>query len=209
MSTFELAPRQVANARKLRKLGMIPVGLVAKTHETLPYQISINQFRDVMHGGGHSHVDVQVQGEKGTRKAIVKQIDRDPLHHAILNITLQEVSAEDRVRMDVPIVGVGLEENEDAKAGGVTLTLVTDHLKLRGRVDEMPESITVDVSKLAAGASITAGELELPGDIELQNTPDTIIFSNTINRVYEEEVEPTETETEAGEEGAEAEPSEG
>src|SRR4051794_10465006 len=102
MSTFELAPRQVANARKLRKLGMIPVGLVARTHETVPYQISINQFRAAMHGGGHSHVDIQIHGEKGTRKAIVKQIDRDPLHHMVLNITLQEVTGEDRVRMEIP-----------------------------------------------------------------------------------------------------------
>lgn len=192
MSLFELAPREGAKPKQLRKKGIIPVGLVEKNHQTRPLQMTVAGFKAATRGGGHTHIDVHIDGERGPRKAILKRIDMDPMSHDIICITLQEVSAEDRVKMDVPIVGVG--DNEATKEGGVTLTLVTDHLKLRGRVDSLPEVIQVDVSTLQAGGTITAGDIELPEGIELLQSTDTIVFSNTIDKEPELEA-PEETET--------------
>ncbi|HEY0868455.1 MAG TPA: 50S ribosomal protein L25 [Fimbriimonas sp.] len=206
MSLFELSQRQETKAKNLRKQGFIPVGLVERDHHTVPLQISKQQFKEATHGGGHTQIEIRVDGEKGSRKAILKNIDMDPISREILAITMQAVSGEDMVKMDVPVVGVG--DNEDAKAGGVTLTLVTDHLKLRGRVDAMPEVLTVDVSSLPAGGTITASEVALPEGIELLNSADTIVFSNTIDKEPELEPEAEEAEGEAEAEGTgEAQPS--
>jgi large subunit ribosomal protein L25 len=200
MSMFEMTRREGAKAKHLRKSGMIPVGLVEKNHETVPLQISRQQFKEAVQSGARTHVDIHIAGENESRQALLKHIDMDPISREIMSITLMAVSGDDLVKMDVPITTYG--ENEDAKAGGVTLTVVTDHLKLRGRVDVMPEMLQVDVSNVPAGGTIHAAEIELPEGVELLTSSDVIVISNTIDKAPEL---PTEEEAEeaAGGEGEE------
>lgn len=192
MSVFQVSRRSSGKAKHLRAQGIIPMGLVERSNVTLPLQVSQEHFNEAARQGGHTQVEIQIEGESKPRKAIFKAIDMDPMRHEITHITLQEVTGDSQVKMDVPVVAVG--HNEDSKAAGVTLTAVTTSLKVRGRVDAIPESIEVDVSNLHAGEHISASDVTLPEGVELMSPADAIVFSNTIDKAPELAAEPEEME---------------
>ncbi len=152
------------------------MALVERSHETMLIQAPTDALRKAMHNAdGLGRLDIQIEGEAGIRKAIVKHIEQDALKHMLVHVTLQEVSEDDQVKMDVAVVAIGQPtamETED-----LLLMAVTDHVKLRGRLADMPDHIEVDVSNLQAGHHIEASELELPKGVELLSSGDSTLFS--------------------------------
>jgi large subunit ribosomal protein L25 len=122
---------------------------------------------------GHGRVEIQVAGGKAF-KAIVRDVDKDYLHNRILHVTLLEVAADDQVKIDVPVVAVGVPEAVDNNLA--ILMNPTDHLKVRGRMDDMPERFEIDVSQMTMEQSISAGDVALPEGFTLLSSPDSIVF---------------------------------
>ena len=106
--------------------------------------------------------------------------------------------------MDVPIVATG--HSEELEGGGVALQTPTDHVKLRGRMIDLPERLEIDVSQLKTGEHIAASDVPLPAGVELISAPDATLFTMTAIRQEALEV-PTEAEAETGELGLDGAPS--
>jgi large subunit ribosomal protein L25 len=145
-------------------------------------------------------LDLEISGEKKARKVIVKQIDKDFVHQQILCVTLVEVSADDIVKIDVPIVAVNVPE--DFEGHGLSLTHPTSRIQLRGKMSAMPERIEVDLSTLEVGHHINAGDVQLPEGVELLSSADATLFS--LQHLKAASLESDAVEAEVVEEGAEA-----
>ncbi|HSI73733.1 MAG TPA: hypothetical protein VK934_11215, partial [Fimbriimonas sp.] len=135
MALFTVQPRSrsTSKPKQLRKQGILPMALVERTHETMLIQATVISLRDAMRNAdGLGRLEFKIDGEKGSRKAIVKHVEHDALKHELLHVTLQEVTDDDQVKLDVPVRAVG----EPASSGEaeILLTAVTDHVKLRGRL---------------------------------------------------------------------------
>ncbi len=201
MSMFQVERRQREGAKpkQLRKKGLLPMALVERTHETTLIQAPVDQLREAMrHVDGHGALQLQIEGESTPRKAIVKHVEQDALKRELIHVTLQEVSDDDPVKLEVPIVLRGHPESEGQ---GVTLTQVLTTLKVRGRLRDMPEHIDVDVSQLAVGGHIEVGQLSLPENVECQTDAHATIATLSYVREPDTTV-PNETEAETGEIGA-------
>jgi large subunit ribosomal protein L25 len=174
--------------KKLRRGGVLPMVLVERTNETVLLQAPMLEFRNALRGvDGHGTLQFQIEGERRPRKAIVRKIDLDALNQELLHATFQEVTDEDEVRVEVPIVIVGHSEDEGK---GVTLSQVMDSLKVRGKLKDIPEHIEVSVTGLSAGEHIEVSALALPESIECLSASDATVVSLLINRAVEL---PTET----------------
>jgi len=198
MSIFQVEKRNpgAEKPNKLRNRGLLPIALVERSHVTLPLQGEIAELRHALaHLDSHGRMELNIQGEKKSRRAIVKQIDQDPLRHGLIHLTLQEVADDDMVRVDVPVLAIG--HSADTEAAGITLQTITDHVKVKGRVKDIPERIEVDVSSLHTGEHISAGDIALPEGIELISPPDATLFTIAIIRAVAlepaTEEEPEET----------------
>lgn len=204
MSIFQVEKRNpgAEKPNKLRKRGLLPIALVERSHVTLPLQGQMAELRQALAQlDSHGRMELSIQGEKKSRRAIVKQIDQDPLSHGLIHLTLQEVADDDMVKVDVPVLPIG--HSVDTEAAGITLTTITDHVKVKGRVKDIPESIEVDISSLHAGEHIAAADVTLPEGIELVSPPDATLFAISIIRAVA--LEPaTQEEPEEGTEGGEA-----
>jgi len=200
MSIFQVAKRKpgVDKPQHLRKRGLLPIALVERSHETVPLQASMVDLRQALsHLDSHGRVELQIEGEKKARSAIVKQIDHDPVKHGLIHLTLQEVADDDMVKVDVPVIAIG--HSADTEAAGITLQTVTDHIKLKGKVVDIPEKIEVDISNLSVGEHIAAGDVQLPDGLELISAPDATLFSIAVIRAIAIEVEASEAEEQAPE----------
>jgi large subunit ribosomal protein L25 len=152
------------------------MALVERSHETMLIQAPLAELRKAMRqADGLGRLDLQIDGEQGSRKAIVKHVEQDYLKHELLHVTLQEVTDDDQVKLDVPVVALG--EPAAMAEGDLLLTAVTDHVKLRGRLADMPDHVEVDVSGLEVGHHIEAKDINLPSGIELMSSSDATLFS--------------------------------
>lgn len=202
MSTLQIEQRGKGKPAQLRRQGLLPVALIERNHETSLYQTSITSLKTAMAAAdGLGRVDVEIAGG-GKKKAIVKNIEKNFVRQEILTVTLQEVSEDDVMKMDIPVVAINAPADIDGQ--DVTLMHPTDHVKVRGKMSAMPSQIEVDCSKLQPGDHINAGDIKLPEGIELLSSADSTLFS--LQHVKEVSLEPEigeEPSEEATEEASE------
>jgi len=74
---------------------------------------------------------------------------------------------------------------------------------VRGRIEDIPEAIQIDISNMNIGESIKVGDLNIPGIEILEAANRVVVAVKTSRRAIAEEEEEEEGEEGEGEEGAE------
>lgn len=181
-------PKQMRPAA-LRRQGLLPIALVRRDFTTVNLQVPVDALKTaIKHADGHGRFELTIAGQ-GTFKAVLKSQSYDWLHHKPLSATLQEVGEDDVLKLDVPVVAVGSPVSVGEGTG--MLTQPTDHLKLKGKVADMPEQIEVDVSHLEIGGSVHASQIELSAGVDLLTSGEATLFTVQIVRaITEEELTP-------------------
>jgi len=152
------------------------MSIIDRAHKTQLIQASISDLRQAFSStDSHGMIDVQIEGVKGSMKAMIKAVDSDPIAHQILSVTFQEVATSDTVNATVPVIADGHNAELDGEAA--ILSAVTTEIKIRAKVSDLPEAIHVDVSKLGLGEHINAGDVKLPKGVELHMSPDAVLFT--------------------------------
>jgi len=165
--------------KSLRKSGMVPMALVRKGGDIVLIQAKVNDLkRALAHAHGAGMIDVMVEGSKQTVSAIVKSVDRDTLSRSLTHVSMLQVNRDDTIRVDVPVVSSGTPAA--VEAGEAVLIHATSHIKVKGKVSDIPDDIVVDISGLGVHESITAAQVVLPDGVELVSTPETQLFSVTL-----------------------------
>lgn len=194
MSVLQVSNRGAeVKAKALRKTGVVPMALVEKGGNIRLIQGSAKEVqRALMHAHGAGMIDIAVEGDAEHHSAVVKSVDRDIISRTLNHVTFMQVSKDDKIKVDVPIVAVGTSQ---AVVDGLGVLMhPTDHIKVRGRVSDIPDQIEVDISNLGVHDSITVSELKLPEGLELMSSPDSQLFSVTIPKepTLEEEAPATD-----------------
>jgi large subunit ribosomal protein L25 len=201
MSVLQVERRTSGKPAQLRKQGLLPMALVERNHTTTLIQARETDLRKAMAtADGLGRLDLEIAGEKKARKVMVKQVDKDFIDQQILCVTLVEVSMDDVVKLDLPVLGINVPE--DFEGHGLSLTHPTDHIKVRGKMSAMPERLEVDLSHLEVGHHINAGDVALPDGVELISSADATLFSLQVLKAAS--LEPEAAAEEVAAEGEEA-----
>ena len=121
-------------------------------------------------------IDLTVNGE--TRKAVMKELQFQPVKDTVLHIDFQEVYPEKPIVMEVPVEIEG--HAEGVKAGG-KLTLSMRKLKVKAVYSEIPERLIVNVDSLGLGKSMAVGDLHFEG-LELMNAKNAVVCAVQLTR---------------------------
>lgn len=197
MSTLNVQPREPGVKPKvLRREGLLPLAIQRRDHSTITGLVTEADLKAAIRGAdGLGQVEVQMaQGE--TLHAIVRRVDKDYIGQRLIHAVLQEVSREDTVKVDVPIVAIGTPV---AVTDGMGLLVTpTDHVKLKGRIDQMPDHLEVDVTGLGVNEHVAASEVALPEGITLVSAPEAMLFTvSSVLREANDGVTPSDTTPEA------------
>lgn len=209
MGSFQAQRRSGTSGKphQLRREGWIPMALISRDHGTTLLQAQRSDVKLALHQlDGHGRIDLTIADEKGTKKVIVKHVDNDPLRGGILNVTLQEVGDKDVMKLDVPVVSIN--HPADSESQGAVLNQPTTHIKLQGKMSDLPAHVEVDVSGLTVGHHINAGDIVLPNGVKLVSSPDATLFGLQVLRAVSLEpdvpVEPIEGEAPAAAESSDS-----
>lgn len=182
-------------SRRLRAAGRIPAVIYGKDIDA-PLHIHVDSLE--LHAvlrrhGSNAIIDFTIDGEK--HLTMIKAVDQNVLTWNADHVDLLAIKRGETVEVEVPVVHSG----EVAPGGMLMQDLNTLHIE--ADVLSIPEEIVVDVTDLAVGEHITAGDIKLPEKTSLVTDAETLVF-NVVHPV--EASDETETEGEAAAEGEES-----
>jgi large subunit ribosomal protein L25 len=197
--------RGSADARRLRRQGLIP-GVLYGNGKT-PHAICVaeRELRRALTGAGglHAILDVVLEGQKTTHASILKDYQQDPIRGHIAHVDLHEVRLDRPIQASVTVQLVG--EPVGAKEGGV-LSQVQREINVEALPMEIPEHIDLDVSEMAIGDTLRLADLPPREGVSYLDDPEETVLATVTMPTRVEEPEP---EVEEGEELPEGEVPEG
>jgi large subunit ribosomal protein L25 len=176
MRTLIVRDRDETRPDRLRRAGIVPIGLIEKGRETRKVQAPAAELEDALgHAVGAGMLNVQVEGEGRAKTFMVASIQRELTTRRFITVTLKEVAQDDVVTAEVPVIGVGTPAAV-ADGSGV-LSHQANTIKLKGAASALPGQVEIELSSLGLNMNITAGDLRFPNGLELASPPDAVLFS--------------------------------
>lgn len=138
-------------------------------------------------------LSVDIDG-KTNELAIPKSVQRDPIKGFLEHVDLLLVKRGEKVTVEIPVHTEG-----ELAAGGNLLEHVLNALPVEAEATHIPESVTVSIEGLEAGASVLAKDITLPKGTTLAVDEDAVVL-----QVLAAQAEEAGAESAEGEEAAEA-----
>jgi len=157
-------------AKRLRREGAVPAIVYGGAkNETVAVDPKAVLRMLVGHGRTTQLLTIKVDGEPGSRMAIIRAMQFDPLSENLLHVDLQEVSADKPITVRVAVHPVG--EAVGVKDTQGILNLVLHEVNVSCLPTAIPEQIDADVTELAIGDVLTIAQLQVPAGVRVLNDP--------------------------------------
>ncbi|MBN9213365.1 MAG: 50S ribosomal protein L25/general stress protein Ctc [Microbacterium sp. SCN 70-200] len=158
-------------ARRLRAAGSIPA--VIYGHGTDPVHVALPGHQvSLLIRRANAVLELEVAGKQ--QLALVKDVQKDPVHQIIEHIDLLVVKKGEKIQVDVPVLVVG------EPFAGTIANLDNTTVLLEVEATHIPEHVEVDVEGLEDGTHITAADLKLPKGAALVTEPETLIVAISV-----------------------------
>jgi large subunit ribosomal protein L25 len=196
--------RGSADARRLRREGLIPGVLYGRGKSPHPFSVHERELRRALTGpaGLHAILDVVLDGQKTSHASILKDYQQDIISGRLAHVDLQEVRLDQPIQAEVVIELVG--EAAGSIEGGV-LSQVTREINVEALPLEVPERIEVDVSSMEMGDTLRLADVAVQEGVAFLDDPEETVIATVTVPTQIIEPEPEEEELEEGEELAEGE----
>jgi large subunit ribosomal protein L25 len=167
------------DARRLRRAGRIPGILYGHGLPNVPLEALAEGVNAVIRHGSRV---LDLSGAL-SEKVFLREVQWDPFGAHVLHFDLARVSADERVKVEVPVELRG--EAPGLKQGGVVNQLV-HRVEIECPVIAIPEKLTLRMGELAVGAHLLARQIEVPSGARLLTPDETVIVQCSIPKTEEE-----------------------
>ncbi|MBI3178565.1 MAG: 50S ribosomal protein L25, partial [Deltaproteobacteria bacterium] len=173
--TIQCTPREPGRkgaAHKLRAQGRVPVVAYGpgKPARHLAADAKLFFLQRVTYGLSRVY-DVEVAGQEGF-KALIKEMQLDPVSQALLHVDLYTVDMTRKIKVPVLVELTG-------KPLGVVDGGLLQHILRTAEVqclpDRVPAKLTVDVSALKIGGAVHLSDIKLPEGVEFTSRSDEAV----------------------------------
>jgi large subunit ribosomal protein L25 len=189
-TSLKVAPREPGGsrqARRMRRAGNVLGVVYGGGEEPLSFQVAARELRLALAHGG-AVMDLTIEGGTST-PVVVKDLVRHPVSNATVHIDLLRVRLVQKMEATVFLELVGVLEQ------------ITRELTIEALPNDIPDSLTHDVSTLQIGDTVTLDAIRPPSTVTLIGDPETVIATLTPPRLQTEDEDEIEQETEVVGEG--------
>jgi large subunit ribosomal protein L25 len=161
MKTIEIIGYRRANlgkndSQKIREEGNVPCVLYGG-NEQIHFYSPVILFRDLIYTNEAHFVHLNIEGEEC--QAIMQEVQFHPVSELILHVDFLRISADRKIKMDIPTRLVG---QSPGVAKGGALVRKRASLKIVAFAKDMPDHIDVDCSTLDFHHSVKVGDMKFP-----------------------------------------------
>jgi large subunit ribosomal protein L25 len=154
-------------SRRLRRAGKLPAILYGGHQDPVAITLDHNAIMlNLRNDAFYSHVlTVNLNGK--AERAILRDLQRHPFKPTLTHVDLLRVSANEAIRVHVPLHFLNEELCKGVKTGGGMINRQMNEVEVECLPDDLPEAIEVDVAHLGVGESIHLSGLALPPRVVL------------------------------------------
>jgi large subunit ribosomal protein L25 len=191
--TLDAQPRDTGKkaTKAVRAAGLVPCVLYGTHTEPVHFSVKTLALRPLIHTTDTHRVGVSMDGTD--HEAIVKEIVFHPVTEQPLHVDFQALTVGEALTMVVPVQLEGSAPG--VKNGGVLMTPLHE-VEIRALPKDIPGHLTVDISGLQVGDSVTVADIAVGGSVEILTDPELTIAAVNAPSVAEADDE-AEAEAEA------------
>jgi len=161
-------------ARRLRAVGSAPAVVYGTGKESLTVSINPKEVVRILRSKtGHNTIFHLAIKDGESTPVMIVDWQRDPVKDTLLHVDMKRIDLTLRLVVKVPVHTLG--EPEGVKLQGGLHEVITREIEVECLPDEIPEFLSVDVSKLVIGQAVRASEVPLPGSVRLLSPPEAVI----------------------------------
>jgi large subunit ribosomal protein L25 len=187
-------------ARQARRDGMVPGIVFGGDTDPLPINIPFNVLLKKLKAGQFKSTlfNLKVEGHDDVR-VICRDVQRHVVKDLPTHLDLMRLRRTTKINLFIPVEFINDEECPGLKKGGV-LTVVRPEVELIVTAQDIPEHITVDLTGLNVGDSITISSVTLPAGATPTIDRDFVIATlsapSSLRSADDEDEDETETDVE-------------
>ncbi|MEG3191077.1 50S ribosomal protein L25/general stress protein Ctc [Lysobacter sp. D1-1-M9] len=168
--TIKATGRNVAGkgaSRRLRHAASIPAIVYGGTAEPQPVQLDHEKIwlaskNDWFYS---SILNLDVDGK--VESVLLRDMQRHPFKQLILHLDFQRVSADQPVRVAVPLHFLNEDTSPAGKASDVVITHEHNEVIVSCLPKDLPEFIEIDLANLSLGETVHLSDIKLPKGVEI------------------------------------------
>ncbi|NTU45491.1 MAG: 50S ribosomal protein L25/general stress protein Ctc [Chlorobiaceae bacterium] len=163
------------DAEKLRKNGIVPAVIYHKGEETIPVSVNEIALKKLVHSAESHIIDLQFPDGK-IKRSFIKQVQFHPVTDRIIHTDFQLFAADEVIELEVPVSVTG--DSIGVEKGG-KLQIIRHALTIKGKPEDMPDHLIVDVTALEIGHSIHVREIPMTAyaGLVISDDPDTPVIT--------------------------------
>ena len=158
------------DAKAQRKMGLVPAVLYGGEKQ-LPLLVKELEMNNLIYSPEVRYVELNVEGK--VYKATVQELQFHPVTDKLLHVDFLESVPQRDVTIAIPVKIIG---TAPGVLRGGKLSKKVRKVRVRGKLEDIPEYITVDISNLDILDTIRAGQIQLD-KVEIVDVPSMIIVS--------------------------------
>ncbi|MEO0380187.1 MAG: 50S ribosomal protein L25/general stress protein Ctc [Pseudomonadota bacterium] len=185
-------------ARQARRDGMVPGIVFGGDVDPLPINLPFNKLLKMLRAGRFKSTlfNMKVDGHDDVR-VICRDVQRDVVKDLPTHVDFMRLKRTTKINLFIGVEVTGEDVSPGLKKGGV-LTLVRPEVELVVTAGDIPESITIDVSEVEIGDSITISSVTLPTGSKPTIDRDFVIANISAPSGLRSAEDEAEEETDAG-----------
>ena len=149
-------------ARQARRDNMVPGVVYGGGIDPLAIEVPFNELLKRLKAGRFLSTlfNLQVEGQEDVR-VICRDVQRDVVKDLPIHFDLMRLRRTSKINLFIPVEFINEDAAPGIKRGGM-LTVVRPEVELVVTAGDIPEKITVDLSGLEIGDTVTISSVDLP-----------------------------------------------
>ena len=158
------------DAAATRNAGLVPCVLYG-TGEQTHFAVKRVDIEKIIFSPEVYRVEIDVEGKKAT--AIVREVQQHPVKGLIMHVDFLETTDKKAIKVGLPVRLTGASRG--VMAGG-RLQQVFRNLSCVGLAKDLPDAITLDITKLRIGQAIRVKDIALDG-VKILDPANAVVVS--------------------------------
>ncbi len=177
--SLTLKNRSTKKLAELRLAGFLPGVMYGPHREPMPVSVSLVEFGKLYKTAGESSlVDVMIEGAKDSVKALIQDVQYDPVKGSLIHFDLREINMNEEMTATVQLVFVG--EAAAVKELGGTLMKPHGEVEVKCLPKDLVSQLEVDLSILKSFEdAIFVGDLKLPAGLTIVDNKEQLVAKVT------------------------------
>ena len=149
-------------ARQARRAGMVPGIVFGGDTEPTPINLPFNKLFKMLKAGRFKSTlfNMKIEGHDDVR-VICRDVQRDVVKDLPTHVDFMRLKRTSKINLFIAVEVTGEDVSPGLKKGGV-LTLIRPEVELIVTAGDIPDHITIDVSDVEIGDSVTISSVNLP-----------------------------------------------